>query len=156
MSEPFAPTPASQISSCSGGASKADHIADYMFQCALPRLILASSSIGFKLISADFLKVVGTEFEYLNGDRIPSHQYSVTQYERDLRLGDAPRRDEHGREFARTLRRSRRTTDSELMRRHDQSLCYGCPRCLFQVSQDRASGICGRDRANVPATKYHP
>lgn len=47
---------------------------------------------------ADFLKVVGTEFEYLTGERIPSHQYSVTQYERDLRLGDAPRRDEHGRE----------------------------------------------------------
>jgi hypothetical protein len=29
---------------------------------------------------------------------MPSHQYSVTQYERDLRLGDAPRKDEHGRE----------------------------------------------------------
>lgn len=46
----------------------------------------------------DFLKVVSTDFVYLNGDHIPTHQYSVTQYERDLRKGDGPSRDEHGRE----------------------------------------------------------
>ncbi|GFZ42595.1 hypothetical protein JCM24511_00311 [Saitozyma sp. JCM 24511] len=43
-----------------------------------------------------FLKVVSTTFVYLSGEDIPSHQYSVTQYERDLRLGNAPTRDSHG------------------------------------------------------------
>lgn len=49
------------------------------------------------LISTDFLKVVSTTFQYLNGDEIQSHQYSVTQYERDLTKGNQPQRDEHGR-----------------------------------------------------------
>ncbi|KAK6907281.1 hypothetical protein I203_101271 [Kwoniella mangroviensis CBS 8507] len=43
-----------------------------------------------------FLKVVSTNFVALNGEEIPSHQYSVTQYERDLRLGNAPGKDSHG------------------------------------------------------------
>ncbi|KAI9632585.1 putative ER to Golgi transport-related protein [Dioszegia hungarica] len=43
-----------------------------------------------------FIKVVSTDLVYLNGEHIPTHQYSVTQYERDLRKGDAPSRDEHG------------------------------------------------------------
>ncbi|KAK4684907.1 endoplasmic reticulum-Golgi intermediate compartment protein 3, partial [Tremellales sp. Uapishka_1] len=43
-----------------------------------------------------FLKVVGTQFVYLNGDEIPTHQYSVTQYERDLRKGNMPGKDGHG------------------------------------------------------------
>lgn len=46
----------------------------------------------------DFLKVVSTTFVYLSGEDIPSHQYSVTQYERDLKAGNAPSRDAHGRE----------------------------------------------------------
>lgn len=50
------------------------------------------------LILVDFLKVVSTNFVYLNGKEIPSHQYSVTQYERDLRQGNAPGRDSHGRQ----------------------------------------------------------
>ena len=45
----------------------------------------------------DFLKVVSTSFVYLSGEEIPSHQYSVTQYERDLGTGNAPGRDAHGR-----------------------------------------------------------
>lgn len=45
----------------------------------------------------DFLKVVSTNFISLNGEEIPSHQYSVTQYERDLRTGNAPGKDAHGR-----------------------------------------------------------
>ncbi|ORY24393.1 ER to Golgi transport-related protein [Naematelia encephala] len=43
-----------------------------------------------------FLKVVSTNFVYLNGQEIPTHQYSVTQYERDLKAGNAPGRDGHG------------------------------------------------------------
>ncbi|AFR97842.1 COPII-coated vesicle component Erv46 [Cryptococcus neoformans] len=43
-----------------------------------------------------FLKVVSTNFISLNGEEIPSHQYSVTQYERDLRTGNAPGKDAHG------------------------------------------------------------
>lgn len=50
------------------------------------------------LTGADFLKVVSTNFVYLSGQEIPSHQYSVTQYERDLRQGNAPGRDSQGRE----------------------------------------------------------
>lgn len=46
----------------------------------------------------DFLKVVSTNFVYLGGEEIPSHQYSVTKYERNLKEGNAPGRDEHGRE----------------------------------------------------------
>lgn len=43
-----------------------------------------------------FVKVVSTSFVYLNGAEIPSHQYSVTRYERDLRTGNLPTRDDHG------------------------------------------------------------
>ncbi|KAL7419636.1 ER-derived vesicles protein erv46 [Cryptotrichosporon argae] len=43
-----------------------------------------------------FVKVVSTEFVTLAGEQIPSHQYSVTQYERDLRKGNAPGKDAHG------------------------------------------------------------
>ncbi|WVQ79012.1 hypothetical protein IAT38_001104 [Cryptococcus sp. DSM 104549] len=43
-----------------------------------------------------FLKVVGTNFVSLDGEETPSHQYSVTQYERDLRAGNAPGKDSHG------------------------------------------------------------
>lgn len=42
-----------------------------------------------------FLKVVSTRFVNLAGEAIDSHQYSVTQYERDLRQGNAPGRDGH-------------------------------------------------------------
>lgn len=56
-------------------------------------------SLDVVLIQLDFLKVVSTNFVYLNGDEIPSHQYSVTRYERNLKDGNAPGRDEHGREF---------------------------------------------------------
>ncbi len=31
-----------------------------------------------------FLKVVSTKFVFLSGREVPTHQYSVTQYERDL------------------------------------------------------------------------
>ena len=48
----------------------------------------------------DFLKVVSTNFVYLSGAEIPTHQYSVTQYERDLRQGNMPGKDSHGREPA--------------------------------------------------------
>lgn len=47
------------------------------------------------LIPADFLKVVSTNFVYLGGEQIGSHQYSVTQYERNLADGNAPGRDGH-------------------------------------------------------------
>ncbi|KAG0146743.1 hypothetical protein CROQUDRAFT_656907 [Cronartium quercuum f. sp. fusiforme G11] len=43
-----------------------------------------------------FLKVVGTEFQLLNGRKIKTHQYSVTQYERDLSKGNRPGQDELG------------------------------------------------------------
>jgi len=43
-----------------------------------------------------FIKVVSTTFVYLNGEEIPSHQYSVTSYERNLKEGNAPGRDNHG------------------------------------------------------------
>lgn len=71
-------------------------VADYMFQCKQVCLQLDFPKAD---ISSDFLKVVGTTFHYLNGEEIPSHQYSVTQYERDLRKGNAPSKDEHGREL---------------------------------------------------------
>ncbi|WVR03852.1 hypothetical protein IAU60_000849 [Kwoniella sp. DSM 27419] len=41
-----------------------------------------------------FLKVVTTNFVYLSGEKIPSNQYSATQYERDLRQGGG--KDSHG------------------------------------------------------------
>ncbi|CAD6589943.1 MAG: hypothetical protein TREMPRED_005581, partial [Tremellales sp. Tagirdzhanova-0007] len=50
-----------------------------------------------------FLKVVSTSFVYLNGEEIPSHQYSVTQYERDLKAGNAPGRDGHGYMISHTM-----------------------------------------------------
>ncbi|RXK40445.1 COPII-coated vesicle component Erv46 [Tremella mesenterica] len=43
-----------------------------------------------------FLKVVSTRFVYLNGEEIDSNQYSVTQYERDLKAGNQPGPDSHG------------------------------------------------------------
>nr|ODO02415.1 COPII-coated vesicle component Erv46 [Cryptococcus depauperatus CBS 7855] len=43
-----------------------------------------------------FIKVVSTNFVSLNGEEISSHQYSVTQYERDLRMGNSPSKDAHG------------------------------------------------------------
>jgi hypothetical protein len=54
------------------------------------------------MLMVDFLKVVSTRFVYLSGDAISSNQYSVTQYERDLRQGNAPGRDGHARELAQT------------------------------------------------------
>ncbi|BEI93144.1 uncharacterized protein CcaverHIS019_0507720 [Cutaneotrichosporon cavernicola] len=44
-----------------------------------------------------FVKVVSTTFVYLNGDEIPTNQYSVTSYERDLAMGNRPSRDDDGR-----------------------------------------------------------
>ncbi|MBW0466851.1 hypothetical protein O181_006566 [Austropuccinia psidii MF-1] len=41
-----------------------------------------------------FLKVVGTEFRLLDGKTVKTHQYSVTQYERDLAHGE--KRDSDG------------------------------------------------------------
>lgn len=46
----------------------------------------------------DFLKVVSTTFTLLDGRSIQSQQYSVTQYERNIREGNAPGREGHGRE----------------------------------------------------------
>ncbi|WVQ74510.1 hypothetical protein IAR50_004111 [Cryptococcus sp. DSM 104548] len=43
-----------------------------------------------------FLKVVSTNFVSLDEEEISTHQYSVTQYERDLRTGNAPGKDSHG------------------------------------------------------------
>jgi len=43
-----------------------------------------------------FLKVVSTHFEFLDGRELNTHQYSVTQYERDLAAGNKPGRDELG------------------------------------------------------------
>jgi hypothetical protein len=43
-----------------------------------------------------FTKVVSTSFVQLNGDEIPSNQYSVTRYERDLRHGNMHTKDNHG------------------------------------------------------------
>ncbi|KAL1411336.1 ER-derived vesicles protein erv46 [Vanrija albida] len=43
-----------------------------------------------------FVKVVSTSFQYLTGDEIPTNQYSVTEYERDVRGGLLPGKDEHG------------------------------------------------------------
>ncbi|KAH8916695.1 DUF1692-domain-containing protein [Atractiella rhizophila] len=37
-----------------------------------------------------FLKVVGTKFKFLNGEEVGTHQYSVTQYERDLSSDSGP------------------------------------------------------------------
>jgi len=33
-----------------------------------------------------FLKVVSTQFEFLDGRELKTHQYSVTQYERDCKF----------------------------------------------------------------------
>jgi len=43
-----------------------------------------------------FLKVVSTRFVTLKGHTISTHQYSVTQYERDLSTGNKPGPDELG------------------------------------------------------------
>ena len=43
-----------------------------------------------------FLKVVSTSFVTLKGHTISTHQYSVTQYERDLSGGNKPGPDELG------------------------------------------------------------
>lgn len=63
-----------------------------MFQCGFEE---NNSDI---VLTLDFLKVVSTKFAYLNGDIIDTNQYSVTQYERDLRQGNAPGKDGHARE----------------------------------------------------------
>ncbi|GAA5908587.1 retrograde cargo receptor ERV46 [Sporobolomyces salmoneus] len=43
-----------------------------------------------------FLKVVSTQFEFLDGRELKTHQYSVTQYERDLSNKNAQSKDSHG------------------------------------------------------------
>lgn len=43
-----------------------------------------------------FLKVVSTSFNLLSGGTINSHQYSVTQFERDIKGGNAPGKEGHG------------------------------------------------------------
>ncbi|QRV92812.1 Endoplasmic reticulum vesicle transporter [Ceratobasidium sp. AG-Ba] len=46
-----------------------------------------------------FMKVVATEFKYMNGNVIHSHQYSATSFERDLYQeshAQGPERDSHG------------------------------------------------------------
>jgi hypothetical protein len=43
-----------------------------------------------------FLKVVGTQFKLLDGQIAKTHQYSVTQYERDLDNSDKSDADELG------------------------------------------------------------
>ncbi|KAJ9125799.1 hypothetical protein QFC24_002583 [Naganishia onofrii] len=48
-------------------------------------------------ICPDFLKVVSTTYNLLSGETVNSHQYSVTQFERDLTQGNAPGKDGHGR-----------------------------------------------------------
>lgn len=43
-----------------------------------------------------FLKVVSTKFVSLTGEELNTHQYSVTEYERDLSKGNKPGKDELG------------------------------------------------------------
>ncbi|GAA5962260.1 hypothetical protein JCM3765_004723 [Sporobolomyces pararoseus] len=43
-----------------------------------------------------FLKVVSTQFEFLDGRELHTHQYSVTQYERDLSNKNQQGKDAHG------------------------------------------------------------
>ncbi|GHJ87658.1 hypothetical protein NliqN6_4060 [Naganishia liquefaciens] len=43
-----------------------------------------------------FLKVVSTTYNLLSGETVNSHQYSVTQFERDLTQGNAPGKEGHG------------------------------------------------------------
>lgn len=43
-----------------------------------------------------FLKVVSTKLITLSGDVLNTHQYSVTEYERDLSQGNKPGKDDHG------------------------------------------------------------
>ncbi|GAA6019343.1 hypothetical protein JCM11491_000901 [Sporobolomyces phaffii] len=43
-----------------------------------------------------FLKVVSTQFEFLDGRELHTHQYSVTQYERDLSNKNQQGKDSHG------------------------------------------------------------
>lgn len=50
-------------------------------------------------VLADFLKVVSTTYNLLSGETVNSHQYSVTQFERDLTQGNAPGKEGHGREL---------------------------------------------------------
>lgn len=57
-------------------------------------LLWASMSDIFPL---DFLKVVSTTYNLLSGETVNSHQYSVTQFERDLTQGNAPGKEGHGR-----------------------------------------------------------
>lgn len=76
----------------------------------------------------DFLKVVSTNFVYLNGDEIPSHQYSVTRYERNLKEGNAPGRDEHGRMCFATRRQNRYDADTADMTSHGM---MGSPGVFF-------------------------
>lgn len=44
----------------------------------------------------DFLKVVSTSFNLLSGGTVDSHQYSVTEFERNLAEGNAPGKEGHG------------------------------------------------------------
>jgi len=43
-----------------------------------------------------FLKVVSTKLITLSGEVLNTHQYSVTEYERDLSQGNKPGKDDHG------------------------------------------------------------
>lgn len=93
-----------------------------MFQC---------TSIVKARSNSDFLKVVSTNFVYLNGEEVPSHQYSVTQYERNLDDGNAPGKDGHARTW---MAYALESFDAiRLTRRRNKSRHDGYPGCFHQL-----------------------
>jgi hypothetical protein len=73
-------------------------LADYMYQCA-SSVTFCDSDTKISVFPLDFLKVVSTTYNLLSGETVNSHQYSVTQFERDLTQGNAPGKEGHGREY---------------------------------------------------------
>lgn len=51
---------------------------------------------GSNIMYQYFVKVVSTAFVYLGGQNIQTNQYSATEYERDLKHGNLPTKDQHG------------------------------------------------------------
>lgn len=74
-----------------GGSSRA--LRDCLYPALRHKLTPDNTNYMYQI----FLKVVSTTFVYLNGDEIPTNQYSLTSYERDLSQGNGLSRDDDGR-----------------------------------------------------------
>ena len=60
------------------------------------RRLRVSETLTLLSLPQYFLKVVSTKFVTLSREELSTHQYSVTEYERDLNKGNQPGKDDLG------------------------------------------------------------